>query len=78
MSALPRTEGRRGLVPFRLSDVPISIRRVAANHLIRVAHESADPWSAITLTRAAETPSDRVYWIPAQAYDDVRSKRAWR
>lgn len=75
MAARPTTEGRRGLVAVTLSDVPITVRRAAAAPLLRVAQESGDAWTMIQLTRAVESPSDRVWWIPRAAYTDARARR---
>lgn len=76
--ASPSMEGRRGLTPFRLSDVPITVRRRAAEPLLRIAADSADAFTAIMLTRAVDEPSERVYWIPAAAWDEQVRKRAWK
>lgn len=76
--AAPSTEGRRGLTPFRLSDVPETVRRRYGMKLADIAQESADAWGMIQMTRAIDTPSDRVYWIPTEAWQRESAKRTWR
>lgn len=55
----------------RLTDIPISIRRRYGFHLIEKAKEDGDILAAVELTAAVERPSERVYWIPAEAVRKV-------
>jgi hypothetical protein len=77
MAARPSTEGRTGLIPVRLSEIPIAVRRSAAAPLLRIFEESGDAWAAIQLTRAIETPSKAVRWIPRAAYNEARKRKRW-
>lgn len=77
MVAVP-TEGRHGLTAFRLSSVPLAVRRTAGAHLLRIAQESADAFGAISLTRAIESPSDIVYWVPTAAWEAATRRARWR
>lgn len=70
---------RSGLTAFRLTDIPISVRRAAGASLAREASEDALLAERVFLERAIEYPSDRVYWIPTAVYERERSRRkAWR
>lgn len=71
----PTTEGRRGLKPFRLSDVPKPIRERAKERLLKI---EPSPTAAVMIGLACEDPSDRVYWIPAEAWEAESRKQTWR
>jgi hypothetical protein len=78
MPARSSTE-RTGLTAFRLSDIPISVRRAAGSALAREASEDALLAERVFLERAIEYPSDRLYWIPTAVYERERQRRkAWR
>jgi hypothetical protein len=68
------TEGRRGLKAFRLSDVPLDIRYRAKERLLKV---EPSPTVAVLIGLAADAPSERVYWIPAEAWDREAAKQTW-
>lgn len=52
------------LVPIRLTQVPLIIRRRYGRYLVDQARENLDLAGAVELTRAIERPSDRIYWVP--------------
>lgn len=69
------TEGRRGLKAFRLSDVPPEIRERAKTRLLKIVDS---PTERIMLGVAADAPSDRVYWIPVEAWESEAGKATWK
>lgn len=64
--ALPETNGRR-TIAIRLTDVDIKIRRRRGKALYEAAVADRDIDLAMRINAAIERPSDKVYWIPADA-----------
>ena len=82
MSASPA--GRR-LRPVRLAEIPLRVRQDAYDKLLMtdgskdgLLVRSSTLSERAALGLAAESPSDRVYWIPADAYEQAASKRGWK
>jgi hypothetical protein len=69
------TEGRHGLKAFRLSDVPPDIRERAKARLLKI---EPSPVVAVLIGMAADAPSERVYWIPVEAWEREAAKQTWR
>jgi len=71
----------RGMVGIRLADVPLHVRRMAGQRaldkLVRDLHGEFDLLldEAADLSRAVETPSERVYLVSREAYE--REERRW-
>lgn len=67
--------GRRSLVSFRLDQVPLHVRLRAKETLLRGRDPKlpsiGGPTAVMDLALAADHPSARVYWIPADAYERV-------
>jgi len=63
------TPDRNGgaVVPVRLIDIDIKIRRRRGRALYEAAVADRDLDLAMRLDAAIERPSDRVYWIPQKA-----------
>lgn len=66
MSTPLTMEGR--LKGFRLSDVPEKLRQRAADHLIR---REDDFVKRLQIGAAARQPSNRLYFVPVQAWERV-------
>lgn len=86
-------DGGYGLVAFRLSDIPIDLRKRGARTLVNRSTLALKPDEAglkglmgtlmaniergenttdpEVIKRVAERPSDRVYWIPRPAWNEV-------
>jgi hypothetical protein len=78
------------LRPFRLNEVPLDLRLSAAKRarVLALPDDEADPrdrlFAALAapsvddareqLVRAARSPSERVYWIPATAWAKVMGR----
>lgn len=79
MSVTPHTtEGRHGLIGFRLSEIPHPVRRQVGDLLIRLAREEMRLAEAVALERAVEFPSDTLHWIPRTAYESATQRKRWR
>jgi len=81
------------LRPFRLEEVPLDVRLRAAKHarVRELPDDETDPRDRLLaalaapafdeerekLVRAANAPSDRVYWISAAAWAKVMGDSAW-
>lgn len=76
-----RVAEARRMVSFRLSDIPQEIRQKAVERYAKqMAEDSTDnPLRALgdvaLVKRAAALPSDRVYWVTAEAWDRVMGRR---
>lgn len=77
MRAAPSTEGRRGLTAFRLSSIPLAVRKDVGHRLVRAASDDGALADAVALTRAIEDPSETVYWVPTDAYERARARARW-
>jgi hypothetical protein len=75
MSLVASRKERRGLMSIRLSDVPLAVRLAAYDKLIM---QEDSLLAKVALGQAAHSPSDRVYYIPARAWEKESRKRAWR
>jgi hypothetical protein len=80
-----RSGAGRGLRSFRLTDVPQGIRSAALDNLLRTEGSSDGMLvpsfslsERIALGIAADRPSDRVYWVSAEAWEKASKKRSWR
>ena len=60
------------VVPVRLTDVDIKIRRRRGRALDEAAVADRDLDLAMRLNAAIERPSERVYWVPERAVKMVR------
>ena len=60
------------VVPVRLTDVDIKIRRRRGRALYEAAVADRDLDLAMRLNAAIERPSERVYWVPERAVKMVR------
>lgn len=73
--------GRR-LVSFRLGQIPEHVRTRAMEKLLRGADRTLPPVvgyaERIALGVAVQDPSERVYWIPREAWDRVMAKKPRR
>lgn len=67
MDTRPRYEGR-GLRPFRLSDLPMKIRKRGVDIAIKRTNGF---YESLEIARVAEHPSDRVYYVSREAWDRV-------
>lgn len=56
--------GASRVIPVRLTDVPVAIRRQFGHKLMDDASDGFDIMSGMKLNQAIENPSERVYWIP--------------
>lgn len=59
------------VVPVRLTDIDIKIRRRRGRMLYEAAVADRDLDLAMRLNAAIERPSDRVYWVPEKAAKSV-------
>ncbi len=73
MSASPAVG--RGLRSFRLADVPEHLRLRGKDVAMR---RCDSPFERVAIAVAAERPSSRVYWIPAEAWERVMKQRRRR
>lgn len=75
---MPDRNGGGAIARVRLTDISIEIRRRYGRLLLDRAIKELDPLTAVTfaaeLHRAVEDPSDRVYWVSADALEAVLSK----
>lgn len=76
--------GRR-LKSFRLADIPYGVRLDAYDKLIKtdgskdgVLVASRSLSEQVALGIAAEDPSERVYWVPLDAWESATRSRTWR
>jgi hypothetical protein len=81
--------GAGRLRSFRLTDIPIEMRRAAVSRVatVRVRDDDADPRDRLfarlqedggerdRLRAAAEHPSPTVYWVSAAAYERALGRR---
>lgn len=67
----PAENGGAKSKAVRLTEIPLKIRRRYGWVLIERAKEDGDLLRAVALTAAVENPSDRVYWVPADAVQKV-------
>jgi hypothetical protein len=67
MSTVALSSGRR-LKSFRLSDVPLPIRRRAARYM---TDKSDSIMESFDITRACEHPSEKVYVVSQEAWNRV-------
>jgi hypothetical protein len=74
MSLVSRSEGQ-GLQSFRLSDVPFSVRYRAYERCLKDCDSLRDQ---IALGIAVNSPSDKVYFVPAKVWDRESRKQTWR
>ena len=68
--ASPELMGRR-TVAVRLTDIDIKIRRRRGRALYEAAVADRDLMLAVAIEAAIERPSDRIYWLPAKAVEQV-------
>lgn len=59
------------MVDIRLSEVPITIRRRFGRVLLDDAVDAGDLLAAVRMQEAIENPSERIYWLPAEAVKKV-------
>ena len=77
MSTSPRGGA---LVAFRLADIPIEIRLRAKDRLLRASGATDylpttdSPIERVRIGIAAETPSDRLYWIRRERWERVMGR----
>lgn len=80
MSASPHRGG--GLRAFRLGDIPEPVRLRALERLLSGRDPKLPPVVSfsdrVSLGLVAETPSDRVYWIPRPAWERVMEPKGRR
>lgn len=69
--ATPDLNGGARVMGIRLTDVDIQIRRRRGRALYEAAVADRDLDLALRLNAAIERPSDRVYWLPRKAVEDV-------
>lgn len=55
----------------RLTTIPLKIRRRYGWSLIERAKDDGDIIAAVALTAAVENPSDKIYWVSANAVKKV-------
>lgn len=63
---------RNGLTPFRLTDLPETIRQRGKDVALRAEDNVME---RVRIGIAAERPSDRIYWVPTHAYERVMRRR---
>lgn len=68
--ATPNLQGG-AVVSVRLTDIDIKIRRRRGKALYDAAVADKDIDLAMRLNAAIEYPSDRLYWVPAEAVRKV-------
>lgn len=59
----PDLNGGR-VVPVRLTEIPIHIRRLHGEKLMDEASDNFNLMMGMQLSAAVERPSEKVYWIP--------------
>lgn len=72
----------RGLVAFRLCEIPLGVRLRAKQYLLSLDQPTedgllvpvTDPFDLLDVGVAAETPSDKLHWIPRSAWNKVMAK----
>jgi hypothetical protein len=69
--ATPDRNGGARVVAIRLTDIDIKIRRRRGKALYEAAVLDRDIDLAMRLNAAIERPSDRVYWLPRSAVEEV-------
>jgi hypothetical protein len=69
--ATPDRNGGARVVAIRLTDIDIKIRRRRGKALYEAAVADRDIDLAMRLNAAIERPSDRVYWLPIKAVEEV-------
>lgn len=76
----------RGLVAFRLGEIPLGVRLRAKQYLLSLDQPTedgllapvTDPFDLLDVGVAAETPSDKTHWIPRAAWEKVMAKHERR
>lgn len=74
--AMPYPNGG-AVAGVRLTDIPLNIRRRYGSYLYDQAAKDGDFDLALSLYRAVENPSDRVYWLPREVVHEVRERQKW-
>jgi hypothetical protein len=60
----PRNGGASRVLPVRLTEIPIHIRRQFGQKLMDAMADDYNLLAGIQLSTAIERPSEKVYWIP--------------
>ena len=71
MATPDRMFGGARVTAVRLTDVPIRVRRRRGRSLYEAAVADRDILLAAAIDAAIERPSDRLYWVPADAVRQV-------
>lgn len=62
------------MASIRLSQVPLAVRRRFGRRLLEDAIDSGDILAAVQMNTAIEEPSERIYWLPADAVGKVMKR----
>lgn len=60
----PDLNGASRVLPVRLTEIPIHIRRQYGQKLMDQASDDYNLMAGMQLSAAVERPSEKVYWIP--------------